>query len=91
MDFFSFFDKKEKSGKVAKSRLQLVLFQDRMKISPQTLDMLKSDIIAVIANYMEIDQEDLDIKISSDAAESEDGDALPTLIANIPIKNIKRR
>ena len=79
--------KKERSGEIAKNRLQLVLFQDRMNTSPQILDALKSDIINVIASYMEIDEDELDIKIGGKTGDS-DG---PALLANIPIKGWKKR
>ena len=87
MSFLGFSGKKQKSGEVAKSRLQLVLFQDRMNISPQLLEMLKADIIKVIASYVEIYEEELDIKIG-ETGQGTDG---PTLLANIPIKGWKKR
>jgi len=88
IDFFGL--RKQKSGQVAKSRLQLVLFQDRMNTSPQTLEDLKSDLIKVLANYVDIDTDELDITISSvgDGAVNDDG---PALMANIPIKGWKKR
>ena len=84
MDFFSIFSKKQKSGKVAKNRLQLVLIQDRMNTTPELIEMLKSDILKVLSNYVEIDEDDLDIDMDS----SPDG---PALVANIPIKSWKKR
>ena len=90
MDFFGLFDRKPKSGQIAKSRLQLVLFQDRMNTSPKMLEMLKSDLIAVLANYVDIDEDELDIKISSPSDEANDNDG-PALMANIPIKGWKAR
>ncbi|MCL2575400.1 MAG: cell division topological specificity factor MinE [Defluviitaleaceae bacterium] len=86
MGFFGF--KKQKSGQIAKDRLQLVLFQDRMNTSPQMLEMLKSDIIKVIASYVDIDEDELDIRIGGDPACGEES---PSLVANIPIKGWKRR
>ncbi|MDR2182646.1 MAG: cell division topological specificity factor MinE [Clostridiales bacterium] len=84
MDFFGLFGKKQKSGSVAKSRLQLVLIQDRLDTTPEMLEMLKSDILKVLTNYMELDEDDLDIDMDSGA----DG---PALVANIPIKSWKKR
>ena len=88
MDFFGLFDRKQKSGKVAKNRLQLVLYQDRMHTSPKMLEMLKSDIIQVLAKYVDIDQEELEISLSKDS-QSDEG-SIPALVANIPIKGWKR-
>jgi len=84
MDLFSMFSKKQKSGAVAKNRLHLVLIQDRLNTSPELIEMLKSDILKVLANYVEIDQNELDINMG----DSEEG---PALIANIPIKSWKKR
>ena len=87
--FGDFFNKgqKEKSGEIAKNRLQLVLFRDRMNTSPKMLEMLKADVIKVIESYVEIDEDELDIKIDG-LTGSEDG---PALLANIPIKGWKKR
>lgn len=89
MDFFGLFDRKPKSGNIAKKRLQLVLIQDRMNISPSVLEKLKSDIIKVLGNYVEIDEDELDIKISAPGSEGY-GETGPALVANIPIKSMKR-
>jgi cell division topological specificity factor len=87
MGLFGNFSKKQRSGDIAKNRLQLVLFQDRMNTSPRMLEMLKSDIIKVIATYVEIDEDELDITIGGGQG-SDDG---PSLLANIPIKGWKKR
>jgi len=87
MGFFGF-SKKQKSAVIARDRLQLVLFQDRMNTSPEMLDLLKTDIIRVIASYVDIDEEELDIRVGTGNEVGEDG---PALMANIPIKGWKRR
>ena len=90
MDFFSFFRKKTNTSKdIAKDRLKLVLVHDRVDCSSQVLEMLKNDIIKVISNYMEIDEEELDIQITQTQSESKNG-SVPVLLANIPIKSIKK-
>jgi len=76
------------SKDVAKERLKLVLIHDRANVSPQFLEMVKSEIIKVISNYMDIEEDALDIQITR--TKSEEGDRfVPALIANIPIKNVK--
>ncbi len=91
MDFFSFFRKKQEvsSGTVAKDRLKLVLVHDRVNCSSQVLEMLKTDIIKVISNYMEIDEEELDIQISQTQSDENNG-TVPVLYANIPIKSMRK-
>ena len=91
MDLFSFFRKKQEvsSGTVAKDRLKLVLVHDRVNCSSQVLEMLKTDIIKVISNYMEIDEEELDIQISQTQSDENNG-TVPVLYANIPIKSMRK-
>ncbi|MBS4960442.1 MAG: cell division topological specificity factor MinE [Clostridiales bacterium] len=89
MDFFSFFKKKGNTSQVAKDRLKLVLVHDRTNCSSQLLEMLKTDIIKVISNYMEIDEEELDIQITQTESEEKHG-TVPVLYANIPIKSMRK-
>jgi cell division topological specificity factor len=89
MDLFKLFSRKKETSKdVAKERLKLVLIHDRSNVSPQFLEMVKSEIIKVIQNYMEIDEEALDIQLTK--TNSDDGErVVPALVANIPIKGMK--
>jgi cell division topological specificity factor len=87
MGLADFFKKKTSSG-VAKDRLKLVLVSDRAGCSPELMEQIKNDIIAVISRYVEIDLEGLDIKITQMESEGNNG-AVPALFANIPIKDMK--
>lgn len=89
MDLLKIFGRKRENSKnVAKERLKLVLVHDRSDLSPQLLEMIKSDIIRVISEYAEIDEEGLDIKLTR---MKKDGKESPVsaLVANIPINKIK--
>lgn len=88
MDLFGFFAKKPSSKDVARDRLKLVLSHDRVNCSPQLLEMLKTDILKVISNYVEIDESELDVRITQDNPEH--GNTVPVLYANIPIKNMRK-
>lgn len=87
MSIFDMF-KKKPSGNVAKDRLKLLLVSDRANCSPEIMELIKNDIINVIKKYMEIDCEGLDIQITQTESDSSNG-AVPALIANIPIKEVK--
>lgn len=87
MGIFDVF-KKKPSGNVAKDRLKLLLVSDRANCSPEVMELIKNDIINVIKKYMEIDCEGLDIQITQTESETTNG-AVPALIANIPIKEVK--
>ncbi|MBR1735943.1 MAG: cell division topological specificity factor MinE [Firmicutes bacterium] len=89
MDIFSLFNKKKKSASVATERLKLVLIHDRVNCSTQILEMLKTDIIKVISNYMDIDEEELDINITQTESDDKTG-SVPMLYANIPIKGMHK-
>jgi cell division topological specificity factor len=68
------------SRQIAKERLQLVLVHDRVKISPELMETLKSEIIGVISKHVAIDQENMEIKLSQ-------GKGYQKLHADIPIKD----
>ena len=76
------FGKSEKTKDIARKRLQVVLIHDRANISPEVMEHLRDDIIKVISNYMEINQQDMDIALEND----EDSVAL---VANIPVNRMK--
>ena len=89
MELINKFFKKENSKDIAKERLKLVLIHDRSNVSPEILDKLKSEIIAVITKYIEIDEEELDIQLTK--TQTEEGERIiPALVANIPIKQVKK-
>lgn len=80
--------KKKSSGDVAKDRLKLLLVSDRASCSPEMMEQIKNDIIQVIAKYMDIDAEGLDIQITQTESEANNG-SVPVLMANIPIRDMK--
>jgi cell division topological specificity factor len=70
--------KESASRDVAKERLQLVLVQDRFKISAATLDMLKDELITVISRYVEIEADGVEVTFTQSRYQSR-------LVANIPV------
>ena len=88
---FKVFSNESKTSKsVAKERLKLVLVHDRVDCSPKLLDLIKTDILKVIANYAEIEEDGLEIKMSKSRGDNDDM-PVSALVANIPLKNIKER
>lgn len=88
MDFFKFFSSKSSPKDVAKERLKLILIHDRSDMSPEFLELIKEDLLKVLSKYVEIDNSDIDVKLTK--VEEETGDA-PALIASIPIGKMKAR
>ena len=93
MNFFKKLGKFEKnketnSKKTAKERLHLVLMQDRANVSADFLEMMKQEIIEVIKKYIEVDEKEIDVRLTNEV--KEDGTTgAPSLYANIPIMNIR--
>ena len=72
------FRPRPRSSSIAKERLQLVLVHDR-GFSPQLLEAMKSEIIAVISKYVEVDEGDIDVQITRNERQDR-------LVANIPVR-----
>ncbi len=70
---------KEKSGAVAKKRLQMVLIHDRSDVSPGLLEEIKDEIIEVIMRRLEIDRDNVVINLTQEGRES-------VLIAEVPLQ-----
>ena len=77
------FGKQSKSSQqIAHDRLKVVLIHDRFSVSPEVMGKIKTDIIQVISNYVEINQKDMEISLAND----QDSVAL---VANIPVSKMK--
>lgn len=82
-DFFAKLFGRQKSGGVAKERLQLVLIHDRNDIAPDVLENIKVEIISALKKYLEIDENEIDMHLDKQ-------NRSVALVANIPLKHIKR-
>ncbi|AEE91678.1 Cell division topological specificity factor [Tepidanaerobacter acetatoxydans Re1] len=88
MDFLKIFGREDVSSKdIAKERLRLILVHDRANVSPKFLEMIKSQLIDMISDYMEIDESGLEVKLTR--MEKDEDVTVPALVANIPIKKVK--
>lgn len=77
------FGRDSSSADIAKERLRLVLVHDRTNVSPQFLEELKEELIAVISRYMDIETDHMDVTLQS-------GENQVALVANIPVRRMKR-
>ena len=66
-----------RSGSKAKERLQLVLIHDRLNLTPEKLEEMKQEIMAVISKYVSIDENNVDV-----ALRQRDRDSL--IVAEVP-------
>jgi len=78
------FGKKETSGSVAKQRLQMVLVQDRSDVTPGVMELIKDEIIEVLARHLSINPDEVMVTLTQTARESR-------LVAEVPILNDRKR
>lgn len=71
------------SREIAKERLQLALTVDRTRISPQLLETLKDEIIAVISRHVDIDADGVIVSLTQQRRDHR-------LVAEIPLDNTRR-
>lgn len=79
-----FGSKEESSSNTAKARLQMVLTHDRSDISPGLLELIKNDIVAVIAQHLAIDPDSVEVNLDQTATQSR-------LVAQIPLQPQSRK
>ena len=73
----------ENTKETAKSRLRLVLMQDRSNLEPETMAQLREELIEVISKYIVIDKEALGLNLDGD------GESM-ALMLNIPVVRAKK-
>lgn len=72
------------SGSAAKERLQLVLVTDRSDLSPEKLQAMKDEIVAVISKYVNIARDKVEINVEQRQRDN-------WLVADIPLIKDKDR
>lgn len=73
-----FFSKRGKSGNVAKDRLKLLLLAEHVECSPNTMQMLKNDMIQTAGKYLAIDEKEVIVSFTQSP---------PMLTARMPLKS----
>ena len=82
MNIFSrMLGRSDDSANVAKQRLQLMLASDRTDIPPETLEILKDEIITAISKHVTIDREHVEVTVTRDQHRSR-------LVADIPVVKV---
>ena len=74
----------ETSGQVAKQRLQMVLIHDRADLPPALLELIKDDIVQVIAKHTAIDTDKVEVHLEQDSRQNR-------LVAEIPLATVRAR
>ncbi|MCF8008825.1 MAG: cell division topological specificity factor MinE [Halanaerobiales bacterium] len=85
LEFLGFKKKKkdDSSKNVAKERLQFILVQDRIKLSPSEMESLKKDLLKVMKKYVDVDEREIKMEINRE-------DQMMAMVANFPLRRNKR-
>jgi cell division topological specificity factor len=70
------------SSATAKQRLQLVLVTDRSDLSPEKMQQMKDEIVSVIAKYVDVVRDKVEINIEQRQRDN-------WLVADIPLLKLK--
>lgn len=65
-----------------KQRLKFILAHDRAAISPNILEQMRREIMAVVSKYVVLDEDTLQISLETDQRTT-------ALIANLPIRSVR--
>ncbi|MGA7670235.1 MAG: cell division topological specificity factor MinE [Nitrolancea sp.] len=67
------------SASMAKQRLVEVLVQDHVKITPEVMEAIRSDILKILSQHLDVDADQLQINLTR----TDRGD---NLVANVPVR-----
>jgi len=86
MGVFAFMNGRKKltPGEMAKERLKVVLVQDRIKLNPEMLELIRADLMAAISRRLEIDEQNVEVSLGRE-------DRWDKLYANISDQTAKGR
>ena len=73
---------KDESKNTAVNRLRLVLMQDRTNLTPEIMNRMRTELIAVLSKYVELDKEALDLNIGQEGEQM-------ALMLSIPVIRAK--
>jgi cell division topological specificity factor len=77
-------NREPKSKNMAKSRLQLILVQDRVSVDEEVMRKLQKELTELLAKYFELKPDHVEVDLQREA------DSV-ALVANIPVLGMKTR
>lgn len=82
--FNKFFGNNRGSKEDAKARLKVLLVHDQVDLTPSQLDAMRTEILAVIARYAEVDRDKVDIRL-------ERANDSVRLTSSVPVRRVTAR
>ena len=79
-----FFGPRDASKESAKARLKFLLIHDQVDLTPAQLESMKTEILEVIARYMDVDKNEAEVRL-----EREHGTV--ALVSNFPVRRVTAR
>ena len=73
-----------RSKEDAKQRLKFLLIHDQVDLSPAQLEAMKDEIMAVIARYVEIDQNAVEFRLQREENKI-------ALVSSVPVRRVTER
>jgi cell division topological specificity factor len=79
-----FLSRPRASREEAKQRLKFLLIHDQVDLTPGQLEQMKTEILEVIARYVEVEGEDTDFRL-------ERGEGHVALVSSVPVRRVVER
>lgn len=79
------------SGRTASSRLRLILASDQADCPSELIQSLREDMIGVISRYMEVEKDQVQLRMEPRLSETGTSRLLAVLYANIPVRSIPNK
>lgn len=79
---------KKNSGEIARKRLKNLLTADRAGCSPELLDLIRADFLRSVSRYLEIDSEDVTLRILRSSSEQVT-EVFPAICATVPVLTLR--
>ena len=79
------------SGRTASSRLRLILASDQADCPSELIQSLREDMIGVISRYMEVEKDQVQLRMEPQPHRPGTDGRLAVLYANIPVRSIPNK
>ena len=80
------------SGRIASSRLRLILVSDQADCPPKLIRMLQDDMIRIVSRYMEVDRDKVRLRMEPDDGTAREAKRPPGILyIHIPVRSIPNK